>query len=67
MTVAEFIEYLKKQPQDLQVAYKCCSEHMLLSEDQIEIEDHCEPRPDGWIQNRRPDMLPQTYLLLPGN
>jgi hypothetical protein len=67
MTVAELIAYLQTQPQDLQVAYRCYSEQSRLEAYEIEIAELCEPRPDGWIQNRRPDMPTQRYLLLPGN
>lgn len=67
MTVAELIEFLKTQPQDMQVAYYLFSEQCLLTKESISIEEHCEPRPDGWIQNRRPDMKSRAYLMFPGN
>lgn len=67
MTVKEFIEYLKTQPQDLQVAFSRYSEQCLLEVDDIIIQDLCYPRPDGWIQDKRSDMPTQKYLLLPGN
>ena len=67
MNVAELIAFLQTQPQDLQVAYQCYSEQCLLKADEIELKDACEPRPDGWIQHKRPDMPTQTYLLFPGN
>lgn len=67
MTVAEFIELLKKQPQDLQVAYAKYSEQCLVEYGDLCIVGGCEPRPDGWIQNPRPDKPLQAYLLLPGN
>lgn len=67
MTVSEFIEYLKTKPQDLPVAYRCCSEQVLLDTWEILIQELCLPRADGWIQNKRPDMPTQFYLLLPGN
>jgi hypothetical protein len=67
MTVAELIEYLKTQPQGLQVAYRCCSEQCLLEASDIEIRSECLPRGDGWIQNARPDMPKQQYLVFPGN
>lgn len=65
MTVSEFIKFLKKQPQDLKVAYQHHSEQCLLETKDIEIEELCHPRPDGWIQNKRPDMETERYLLLP--
>lgn len=67
MTVAELISYLQMQPQDLQVAYRCCSEQALLEAEEIKITEACEPRPDGWIQNKRPDKTTQEYLMFPGN
>ena len=67
MTVRELIEFLKTQPQDLQVAYQCYSEQVLLNQEYIKIETCCQPRPDGWIQDERPDMPTQDYLMFPGN
>lgn len=67
MNVLELIEFLKTQPQELQVAYYCCSESVLLEADSIRVVEACEPRPDGWIQNKRPDMPVQKYLMFPGN
>jgi len=67
MTVAEFIDYLKTQPQGIRVAYRRYSEQCLLETEDIEIEDLCHPRPDGWIQDKRPDMETEQYLVLPGN
>lgn len=67
MTVAEFIKFLEKQPQNIQVAYEIYSEQALLRVDDIKLVELCEPRPDEWIQDKRPDMPTQLYLLLPGN
>jgi len=67
MIVSELIELLKKQPQDIKVAYRKHSEQCLLNEKDIDIFELCPARPDGWIQNYRPDVLTETYLLLPGN
>ncbi len=67
MTVAELIAYLQKQPQDLPVAYCVYSEQELLREEHIRIVEACYPRPDGWVQDARPDMPKQKYLLFPGN
>ena len=67
MTVAELIAYLQTQPQHLLVAYQTCSEHCLLEAKDIEIAEGCVARPDGWIQNKRPDKPTQTYLMFPGN
>ncbi|HAD32186.1 MAG TPA: hypothetical protein DCE77_11475 [Methylophaga sp.] len=67
MKVSELIEYLKTQPQDLDVIYQCFSEQVMLDADEIEIIEACEPRPDGWIQDKRDDMPTRKYLCFPGN
>lgn len=67
MTVAELIALLQTQRPDLPVAYRCCSEQVLLEADEIAEVDACEPRADGWIQSKRPDMPTRTYLMFPGN
>lgn len=67
MTVAELIEFLKTQRQDLQVAHQMCSEACVLEADCIGEVQACIARPDGWVQNKRPDMPTQTYLMFPGN
>lgn len=67
MTVKELVALLAKFPQDLPVAYRRYSEQCLLEADELEVKDLCMPRPDGWIQHKRPDMPTQQYLLLPGN
>lgn len=66
MTVAELIEFLQKQPQELQVAYRACSEPYLLGADEIKIEERCLPRPNGLIYDKRPDKPTQLYLVFPG-
>lgn len=67
MTVKELINFLKKQPQDLLVAYQCCSEQVLMRAAEIEVRELCEARPDGWIHDSRDDKPKQKYLLFPGN
>lgn len=67
MTVKELIDLLATYPKDLPVAYCCYSEQVLLEANEIELVDLCHPRPDGWVQNKRPDMPTQQYLLFPGN
>jgi len=66
MNVAELIEFLQTQPKELQVAYDMYSEHRLIEQMDIRIVEACEPRPDGWIQRKRPDKPTQLYLMLPG-
>lgn len=67
MKVSELIVFLQKQPQNLDVAIEMFSEKRLLDANEIEVVELCRPRPDGWIQNKRPDMEAQEYLLFPGN
>ena len=67
MTVAELIEVLRKHPPRMKVAYQRYSEQCLLEECEITVQELCHPRDDGWIQNKRPDMETETYLVLPGN
>lgn len=67
MTVSELIDFLKTQPQHLPVAYRAYSEQSLLEAKDVKIEELCEPRPDGWVQDRRPDMPTCQYLVFPGN
>lgn len=68
MTVAELIDFLKTQPQDLLVAYRLYSEQTLMEKEEIVIAEFCLPRAmDGWIQDKRPDKPSQPYLLFPGN
>ena len=67
MNVGELIKFLKKQPKDLPVAIRTCSEQLLLEASDIQIAELCEPRPDGWIQGKRPDKPSKKYLLFPGN
>ena len=67
MTVAELIEFLKTQPQDLPVAYQYCSDYSLLEAKDIYIEKLSLPRNDGYIAAGRPDRGKQEYLVFPGN
>jgi len=67
MNVSELIAFLQTQQQDLPVAYKCCSEAAVLEVVEIEVVEACEPRADGWVQNRRPDKPAIPYLMFPGN
>ena len=66
MTVSDLIAYLQTLPQNLPVAYDCHSEHCLVEERDIRIYEACEPRPDGWIERKRPDKPVRQYLMLPG-
>lgn len=66
MLVKELIEFLKTQPQDIEVAYRSCSEQCLMETDDISVVELCKARPDGWIQNKRDDIETRVYLLFPG-
>ncbi len=67
MIVSDLIEFLQTQPQHLTVLYRLCSEQTMLESKEIVIEELCLTRPDGWVQNKRPDKPTQTYLVFPGN
>lgn len=67
MTVAELIEFLKTQPQELPVCHGMYSEFLMLDKDKVEIMELGLPRPDGWVAWDRPDRPSQKYLVLPGN
>ena len=67
MNVSELIAFLQTQQQDLPVAFKCYSEAAVLEADEIIIVEACEPRVDGWVENRRPDKPAIKYLMFPGN
>lgn len=67
MIVAELIELLKTFPPGLPVVYQLHSEQCMLEENDIYTAHLCVARPDGWVQNRRPDMPTIEYLVLPGN
>jgi len=67
MKVSELIEFLQRQPQEIEVVYQCFSEQRLLEQDLITIGKFCLPRPDGWVHDNRPDKPSQEYLCFPGN
>jgi hypothetical protein len=67
ITVADLIQILGEYPQDLKVAYCICSEQCLLDEGSLTIQELCHPREDGWVQDKRPDMETEKYLVFPGN
>lgn len=66
-TVAQLIKHLQQFPQETQVAYPLYSEYCLLDLADIRLEQLCHARPDGWIQNNRPDMPTLAYVLFPGH
>mgnify|MGYP001604601929 CR=1 FL=1 len=67
MTVAELIQHLKTFPSDLRVAYHIYSEQALLEEKDVLLAAYTPARPDGWIENARPDKRTETYVMFPGN
>lgn len=67
MTVKELIDLLQTHPANLLVGYRCYSEQVLLEAKDIEVVEACDPRHDGWIQDKRPDRPVRQYLMFPGN
>lgn len=67
MTVAELIEFLKTQRQDLPVVYQCYSEYMSLEADDIKVQKLQPARSDGWVHHARPDRETIDHLTFPGN
>ena len=64
MKVKELIELLKGYDQELEVIYSLHSEHVLLENRDVYVEEHCLERPDGWIQSKRPDKPFKKYLVV---
>ena len=67
ITIKELIQHLETFDQDLPVAFQVFSEQCLLDINQIKVHELCEPRPDGWVQDKRPDKNSIKYLVFPGN
>lgn len=67
MKVHELISLLKLYDPDLPIVHGMFSEFLLLDPDSIRIEEHCEPRNDGWVHRDRPDKPKIRYLVFPGN
>ena len=67
MKVKELIEFLKTQDQNLVVIYALHSEQKVMDMNNIEVFEGCRERPDGWVQDKRPDMPTKKYLRFPGN
>jgi len=64
MTVAELIEYLKTQPQELHVVYQHGSDSCLLHFTTIEIQELPRPWMDCWIPPFKEGRLTQQYLVM---
>ena len=67
MNVGKFKDLLNEYPDDMQIVYQKFSEQCLLEKDDISTAECCAPRPDGWVEDKRPDKESQTYLMFPGN
>lgn len=65
--VKDLISFLQTQDAEMPVAIEMYSEQCLLELDGIRVEELCDPRNDGWIQNKRPDKPSRPYLIFPGN
>lgn len=71
MTVADLIEYLKKQDQSLPVAYALHSEYCLLESSDMKVKKLHKYRPDGWVhcfyKESEIKEKGMNYFVLPGN
>lgn len=67
MKVRELVALLQAMPQEIEVAYQCFSEQVLMDAEEISVRSLSVARVDGWIQNSRHDMPTQDYVLFPGN
>lgn len=67
MTVAQLIELLQAHDPNALVAYHRYSEWCLMEPREVCAGAACEPRPDGWVQARRPDLPQVPYVFFPGN
>jgi len=67
MKVKDLIKFLERQNQEMLVAYEIYSEQCLLKEDNMNVKTLCEPRPDGWVANKRGDKPSVEYLVFDGN
>ena len=68
LTVGELRKLLEEYPDSMPIAYSCCSEYVVLEEDDISAHEMYNNR--GYISHvyRAQDKpLARTYLLLPGN
>ncbi len=65
VTVAELIEHLKQFDPAMPVCYDIHSEQCLLELCDVYELKATNPRPDGWVQNLRPDEPSTVYLRLP--
>ena len=57
MTVSELITFLQAQPQDLQVAYRCYSEQVLLETRGQRVEEACAELCDKFIEDETPELI----------
>lgn len=64
MTVKDLINLLHTFPPELTVIRSKWSEAVLLEPSDVGLAKACWPRPDGWVENARPDKAKQEYLLL---
>ena len=64
MTVAELIEHLKQFDPNLRVVTPIYSEQEILTVEHVRVISLCEARPDGWVENERPDKPTVDYLAI---
>ena len=65
--VKDLIAFLQGFDPELPVSYRLFSSEALLELKDITLSNACPARPDGWVQNDRPDAALVTYLRFPGN
>lgn len=64
LTVLELIKLLQTFPSTLPVAFPNGSEFVLLTADEVLVQEHVEPRDDNWVARRRPDKPATPYLII---
>lgn len=64
ITIADLVTHLQTFEQTLPVCYRLFSEQCLLGLDErdVAVVECCEPRPDGWVEDKRPDKPSVKYL-----
>lgn len=67
MIVAELIEFLKTQPQDIPVAFEQYSDYTAMDFEFIYVRELQLARNDGYVGAARPDKSTQQWLVFPGN
>lgn len=64
MKVKDLIAKLGEFDPELDVVYPLHSEQCIADPEDVQIIIACPARPDGWVQNKRPDKPSQNYLCI---